>query len=561
MRIRPTNGGTTAARSTLALALLLAASFPSPVRGQFIEDTPPELQGPVSCSGAAWGDYDGDGDLDVYFANSTGPNTLLRNDAPAGFTDVTPPELSFVPGLSQGAGWADFDQDGDLDLYVVEENGANKLLRNLGGDAFEPLVASPADPGAGSCFAWLDADANGFIDIYLGKTLEPNVLHRNQDGAQFVADSAGPLGDAGTAGGIAPGDYDGDGDTDLYLSNIGEPNRLLRNDGGAFTDVTPPALIGAGPTASATWVDFDGDLDLDLSIASFFAPNQLLRNDGPAGFVDVAPGTLLASAASSFTAQWADFDNDGDLDVHILNHLSPSVLLRNDAGAFVDVTGAEAAAGSLSTDAVWLDLERDGDLDLYVVNGGGANRYFRNESANGNHWLHVALRGRRSNGSAIGARVIATAGGVSRLRVVEGTNGFHSQGSLDVEFGLGAATAVDSLEIRWPSGIVQTVVPAAVDIRIEIDEPPLFIRGDANSDGAFDLADAIATLGALFGPGLLPCEAAGDSNADGAVNIADAVSTLSALFAGGPLPAPPFPACGIEPAAGTLACTDSPGCP
>jgi len=543
------------------IGVLAAAFLPLSLSAQFIDATPPELVGPVSSSGAAWGDIDGDGDLDLYLTNSNGPNQLLRNDSPAGFVDITPPELFLVPGMSQGAGWADLEGDGDLDLFVVEENGANKLLRNLGGATFEPIVAAPTSPGAGSCFAWADVDGNGFIDIYLGRTLEANELFRNQDGAQFIADSSLPLGDTGTAGGIAAGDYDGDGDPDLYLTNIGEPNRLMRNDGGVFIDVTPPALLGIGPTASSTWVDFDGDLDLDLSIASFFAPNQLLRNDGAAGFVDVAPGTPLANPRSSFTAQWADYDNDADLDVYIVNHLSPSILLRNDGGVFTVVTGVEGAAGSLSTDATWVDLDRDGDLDLYVTNGGGASHWFRNEQTNGNRWLHLALVGRSSNRSAIGARVIVTAGGVSQLREVEGTNGFHSQGPLDVELGLGTADTVDSVEIRWPSGIVQEFVPLAVNIRLEVEEPALFVRGDVNADGSFDIADAVAALDSLFGAGLIPCLAAADANDDDVVNIADPVFSLAALFAAGPPPAAPHPACGIDTAPGPLDCAAFSACP
>ena len=479
-----------------------------------------------------------------------------------GFVDVSIAPLTLVPNLSQGVAWADLDNDGDLDLYIVEGDSSNRMLRNDGAAGFTLLAGVAADPGAGSATALADFDRDGRIDIYVGNTAEPNVLYRNLDGAQFQALTTAPLNDTGSAGGVAWGDYDGDGDDDLYVTNIGEPNRLLRNDSGTLVDVTPPALLGVGPTTSAQWVDYDNDLDLDLSIVGFFVPGLLFRNDGPAGFVEVAAGTPLADPDSGFVALWGDFDNDGDQDLHRINHLSPNRTFRNDGnGVFVDVTGPEAALGAVATDASLVDIDLDGDLDLYLCDGSVANRMYRNEQSTSNHWIQLVLEGTASNRSAIGAKVIVTTGTTSQLRVVEGANGFHSQSSLDVEFGLGTATVVDTIEIRWPSGAVQLLSGVAVDQRLFVVEEIAFVRGDVNADGSFNLADAVAVLGYLFLGETIPCDAAADTNDDDAINLVDAVAALNALFASGQTPAQPFPVCGVDPTPGTLGCASFAGCP
>ena len=368
----------------------------------------------------AWGDYDGDGDPDLYVTHD-GPNLLVRNDGSDRFTDVTATPLDDGNNAAS-APWGDYDNDGDLDLFLVNYLAASKLFRNDGGGAFvdaTPPVLGASGPGLGA--AWADYDRDGDLDLYVVNYGRPNCLLRNDGGGAFVDATTGPLADAGWELAAAWGDYDDDGDPDLYITNDG-PNRLLRNDGGgAFTRVTGLAIEDGGAGQGAAWGDYDNDGDLDLYVTGYGTPNMLLRNDGGDVFTDVTSGPL------------------------------------GDAGN--------------GTGVAWADYDGDGDLDLYFANDGGSNELLRNELAGGAHWLHLDLVGTVSNRSAIGARVRLVAAGVSRIQEVSGGSGYFSQNSLTVEFGLGAAPVADSLVVRWPSGIVQALAGVEADRRLTIVEP------------------------------------------------------------------------------------------
>ncbi|RPJ42820.1 MAG: hypothetical protein EHM19_09840, partial [Candidatus Latescibacterota bacterium] len=420
----------------------------------------------------AWGDYDGDLDPDLYIVNDGSANKLLRNIGVFGFDDQTSGPLGDA-GAGAGAAWGDADNDGDPDLYLVND-GANKLFRNDGAGIFVDATSGPlGDAGAGRGAAWADIENDGDLDLYLAND-GPNKLLRNDGAGVFVDATSGPLGDAGDCRGAAFTDYDDDGDLDLYLVNDGSANKLLRNDGaGVFIDATAGPLGDSGAGRGAAWGDYDNDGDLDLYVIND-GPNKLLRNDGAGAFADWTAGPL-GDAGTAAAAGWADADNDGDLDLYLVNDGGQSRLLRNDgAGAFSDATVDPLGDAGSGAGMAWADYDGDGLVDIYVSDD-GPNRLYRNLSEPARSWLRVRAIGSVSNTSSIGARVRVVAGGASQLREIDGGSGSPSQASLDAEFGLGSATIVDTLLVRWPSGLEKVLVGVPADTRIVVREldPPV----------------------------------------------------------------------------------------
>jgi hypothetical protein len=341
------------------------------------------------------------------------------------FTDVTSAAIADA-GVTTASVWGDMDRDGDLDLFVTDFAGTDHLYRNDG--------------------------AAGFVDA------TPALL-------------AGP----GNSTSAVWGDIYGDGDLDLFVAHLNRPNHLYRNDGrGLFTDLPQPDVTRPGYCFGSAFADADDDGDLDLFVVGNGEAHRLLRNDRGV-FHDVASGPLT-NAMPGVGCAWADVDDDGDLDLFVTSYGDGDHLFRNDGNnVFSDATGALGTLG-FDTGAAWGDMDGDGDPDLYVGNEGDGNHLFRNTQASGNHWLQVSLAGTGSNRVGIGAQVRIVAGGRVQMRELSGGSGFGSQDALVAAFGLGADARVDSMTIRWPSGVVQILPPVTVvDRRIRIVEPPLVL--------------------------------------------------------------------------------------
>ncbi len=404
------------------------------------------------------GDYDNDGYLDLSVTGgSLDPETvaklLYHNDGDGTFTEV-----GQASGMAQSgdldnvraAAWADYDNDGDLDLLVVN---------------VRPDFESP-----------------------------PSRLYRNNGNGTFT-DTWPSIGGSDHGLGAAWGDYDGDGDQDLYVasefendgSTVPQPSRLYRNNGnGDFTEVGATAGVGSsGLSRGVAWGDFDNDLDLDLYVVNNGGPNRLYRNDGDGTFTDVAEDAVVDDPKTGFgnTATWVDSDQDGDLDLYVSNlaSSSPSRLFQNSGdGPFVEI-GASAGVAQHSGGASWGDFDHDGDLDLYLptvqFSDGGPigwpNALYRNEGTN-NNWLTLNLVGTASNRDAVGTRITAVVDDLRQRRDVEAGSGLFSFHSLSVDFGIGSASIVDSLIIRWPSGVRQVFTDVAVNQSLVITEgtPP-----------------------------------------------------------------------------------------
>lgn len=441
----------------------------------------------------AWGDYDNDGDEDLYLTVD-GPNHLFRNDGGGRFTDVTVAAGVGNGGFSVGTAFGDLDNDGDLDLYVVNfGDGPDVLYRNDGpigpGGTHRFTNATSA---AGTSFqhssrgmAFVDYDRDGLLDIFV-LAIGPNILYHN-DGSLRFRNVAADLGvnqdDQGV--GVVAADIDDDGWPDLYTGNrSGDLSNLYLNRGGTFDDIASDAGVTArGLGMGVAAFDVDNDLDIDLYWSAWPGNgdpvrNRLYENRGDLQFEDVAVASGTDDPLGwGISCNAGDIDLDGWQDLFVTNGFDPSsgpnVLFHNlGNGSFEDITEVIGGGAFDGRGVAFADFDNDGDLDLVVTaDSGESNRLWRNDSPTGHHWLGLRLHGTRSNRSAIGARVVVTTAEGPSVQEISGGAGRGSQNSLPLELGLGSATVVEELTIRWPSGTVQTLRNLAVDRYLELTEP------------------------------------------------------------------------------------------
>jgi hypothetical protein len=481
-----------------------------------------------SGGGVAADDFDGDGWIDLLLSSADlGDDVqLLRGVGEGQFEDAT-----FAAGLSGISGGtnvshADYDNDGDLDLYVVRGAwlGAlgqhpNSLLRNNGDSTFTDVTL---DVGLGSrrpstAAAWADYDGDGDLDLFVanhtvGDSDWHNELFRNRGDGTFedVAADAGVRA-RGNAVGAAWGDYDDDGDPDLYVSYFRGPNRLLRNDNGQFVDVAEALGVAAPKNSYTVWFwDVDNDDDLDLLVNSYRTPQtaipdlwyyaadllgreqpadtpRLFLNQGAEGFVDATAAYGISRVMLATGGNFGDLDNDGFLDFYVatgypgIEAVLPNLMYRNrNGGAFQDVTWA-GGFGHLQPGqaVVFADYDNDGDQDVYTRVGGLLPRdqfrdaLYQNPGFDRN-WLAIELRGTRSNHFGVGAVVRAEFrdGDSERvIRRVVGATGSYGANPNRLHLGLGQAQRVERLEVFWPaSGERQTFRRVEANQRLLIRE-------------------------------------------------------------------------------------------
>lgn len=442
---------------------------------------------------ASWADFDADGDLDVFIANAQSQNNaLFANLGNGSFARITAGAPVTDGGNSQSASWGDYDHDGDLDLYVVNFNQANALYQNQGGGTFEKITSGAivTDRELSSSCSWVDIENDGDLDMFVANVGANNSLYVNAGGSFTKQTDGAPVNDRGFSQAVAWSDFDNDGDLDLFVANSrNENNFLYVNAGnGSFTRLTSGDLVNdQGESRGASWADYDNDGDFDLFVANGQQQaNFLYQNQGNGAFVKITSGALVTEAASSQGSSWGDFDNDSDLDLFVTNTDRPSALYRNEGdGTFARLADNPFAAdNNFATSASWVDYDRDGDLDLFVtVNNLNSLLYFN--AGNDNHWLQVKLIGTTSNTTAIGAKIraFATINGqaVLQTREISGQTGFGSQTGLVAHFGLGGATQVDSLQVFWPSGKRTRLHQLAANQFVTIDETGGLTRVEDNS--------------------------------------------------------------------------------
>ncbi len=519
----------------------------------------------IMGGGVAVFDADGDGLLDLYFPNAgtavagdAGRNRFYLQGPRGRFADATAGSGLDNPGYGMGAAVGDIDNDGDLDLYVTNL-GADVLYRNEGGGRFVDRTAALglATSGWSTSAVFFDADRDGWLDLYVARYVqwnearqcrvqggrldycgpqqfegETDVFYRNEGGRRFVdrSPAAGISSTADAGLGVAAADFDDDGRTDVYVANDADPNQLWMNRGeGRFED--DAVLLGAaynrfgvGEAGMGIAVgDIDGDGDLDLFLSHLIEEtNTLYVNMGGApgmadGFEDRAAEAGLAAPSTPYTgfgAAFFDADNDGDLDLAVVDgavkrrpdvlsdrddwfwrgYAEPNLLMLGDgAGAFADASDASGdfgAALNVGRGLVPFDLEGDGDLDLLVSNLEGPARIYRNETISlapppapgaatnpppataggvsagpppgaAAGWVSLRVLDSAPGRTAHGASVVAWIDGRPVRRFVLPLGGYLTGGEAPLHIGLGAAAGVERFEVTWPGGEAETFDGAA----------------------------------------------------------------------------------------------------
>ncbi len=383
------------------------------------------------------------------------------------FTRITSGAIVNDGGNSRGSSWGDYDNDGDLDLFVANYNQNNFFYQNNGDGTFTKITSGAIvnDGGASLGSSWGDYDNDSDLDLFVANDFdENNFLYQNNGDGSFTKIASGAIvNDGGSSRGSSWGDYDNDGNLDLFVTNYNENNFLYQNNGdGNFTKITSGAIVNdGGNSRGSSWGDYDNDGDLDLFVANFGENNFLYQNNGDDTFTKITSGSIVNDGGFSYGGSWGDYDNHGDLDLFVANYFNQNnFLYRNDGdGSFTKITsGAIVNDGGHSLSSSWGDYDNDGDLDLFVANDNNQNNFLYQNNGNGNNWIDIRLIGTVSNTAAIGAKVkvraIIKGKPVWQMQEVSGQTGYASQNSLNAEFGLKKAAIVDSIQIRWPSGAV-----------------------------------------------------------------------------------------------------------
>jgi hypothetical protein len=503
--------------------------------GAFGKKYLPETMG----SGGAFVDVDGDGWQDLVLVQSTAwpgrPKTgatlaLYRNNTNGTFTDITRASGLAVEMYGLGVAAADFDNDGDADLYVTGL-GSSRLFRNDGGARFTDQTARAGlvDPGFATSALWFDYDRDGRLDLFVAHYVQWSVetdrfcsldgkaksyctpeaykgqsptLYRNRGDGTFedVTRKAGLFDAANKMLGLALIDYDNDGFLDVFGANDTQPNRLYRNKGdGTFADVgvlagvafneAGVARAGMGTDAA----DYDGSGRQSLIVGNF--TNEMMAlysNEGKGLFIDEAPASTIGRATLlrlRFACFFVDVDLDGLVDIfgangHVaddiarvqptLTYAQPPHLFRNLGGKkFEDLSarlGTAFAAPVVARGAAHGDYDNDGDPDLLIMANNGPARLLRNDGS-AHHRLRITLAGTSSNRDAIGAsvKVLREQGGPI-VRMVKTGSSYLSQSELPLTFGLGAAARVTGIEVTWPNGKTERLPATAGDQALTIQE-------------------------------------------------------------------------------------------
>jgi enediyne biosynthesis protein E4 len=415
--------------------------------------------------GVSAGDYDNDGHIDLYITNF-GANRLYRNKGDGTFEQTAERAGVAVKGWSASSAFFDADGDGDLDLYVSKYIDAT----------MEDVLA------ARRTSMWRDK-----VKVLVGpfglRGGRDHFFRNNGDGTfKDATDEVGMTDTAESYGlGVLASDFDLDGDIDVFVANDSNPNFLYRNNGnGTFSEIgawSGAGLSGNGIAQAGMGVDsadFDGDGRPDIVLSTFAQDSAtLFHNEGNLLFRDASVEIGL-KAISYQALKWGcaffDLDHDADVDLLIANgHIYPQVdqepslhesykqlplLMRNDSGKLIDISGKSGPGMQLASSARGVavgDYDDDGDLDLLVTAMDSVPLLLRNDTPRLGHWIKLRLLNRHG-GFAIGARAILSVDGKSQFREVRSGGSHQSQNAMDLHFGLGPASRIDKLTIRWPNG-------------------------------------------------------------------------------------------------------------
>ncbi|HKU77828.1 MAG TPA: CRTAC1 family protein [Pyrinomonadaceae bacterium] len=429
--------------------------------------------------GVAVGDYNNDGFEDLY-VSCLGPDHLLKNNGNGTFTDMTAKAGVNDPRWTTGASFVDYDNDGDLDLFVV--NYVDFDINNL------------PEFGQGKTCTYKS------IPVQCGprglKGAGDSLFRNNGDGTfTEVSKQAGVNDENGYYGlGILTGDFDDDGLTDIFVANDSTPNFYYRNKGnGTFEEMGFTSGTAVNENGSeqgsmgVTAGDYDHDGKLDIFITNFADEyNTLYHNDGKNSFTDLSYAAKVAAVSLphvGWGTKFFDYDNDGWVDLFVANghvypqlpaYRQPRLLHRNNRDStFTEVSGEFGAVlteNRASRGVAFGDIDNDGDTDLLIGDLDGPPQLLRNDGGSGNNSVLIKLVGVKSNRTGIGARVTVVSGDLSQVDEVRSGDSYISQSDLRLHFGLEKRTKVDSIQVRWPSGVVDKISGVGVNRILTIKE-------------------------------------------------------------------------------------------
>lgn len=462
-------------RFLISVSLLLTASVVEAQNFSRIT-TGPFVTTPGDSRSVNWIDVNNDGLPDCQITN--GPsggqnNALYINTGNGNFTALVNDTIVRDGKPSDGATWADADNDGNSDAFVANWYNVNNLLYMGSGNAAFTQV-STGDPvnnaGYSETAAWGDYDTDGFVDLYVTNSAgnKKNFLYHNNGNGTYTRILTGNMvNDAFESRCVNWTDLDYDGDLDIFVTNEnGQNENIYRNDGGGtFVSVTAgPLLNDGGPTMSSSWADYDNDGDLDVFLANDLGNDALFRNDGNFVFTKMVNDTVSKSGGNSFSSAWSDVDNDGDLDLYVTNafwantKLVNFFFLNNGNGTFTrNSSSAVVADSAWSYGCAFADYDNDGFEDLAVAtvrynNVDEPDLLYHNDG-NSNNWITITLQGTMTNRAAIGTKIrlraIINGNPVWQLREISAQNAYCSQNDWRAHFGLGNATAVDTVIVEW----------------------------------------------------------------------------------------------------------------
>ncbi len=444
--------------------------------------------------GASWGDINNDDHLDLFVGNMlvNEPNLLFLNSGDETFTQVLTGNVVSDISTSSGGCFADFNNDGYLDLFVQNHYGYNNFLYlNNGDETFTKITSGNIVNDGGNSFnsSVADYDNDGNLDIFVSNGAftnngETNALYKGNGDSTFFKITTGDL-VTGLSRSLCSSwcDYDNDGDLDLFVANsdpfngIGINNFLYRNNGnGTFISISSGVLVNdSSVSTGGSWGDYDNDGDFDLFVTNWAGENNsLYQNNGNGTFTIITIGDIVNDGGHSVGSSWGDYDNDGDLDLFVTNDLNQNNYFyeNNCDGTFSKITtGVHVNDGGRSNGVSWADYDNDGDLDIFVPNGSNpsqSNFLYRNDGIFNNNWINIKCVGVVTNTTAIGtkvkARAIINGLPVWQFREISGQTGFNAQNSFNVEFGLGDAMTIDSLKIEWSSGTIAIYTNVAPNV-------------------------------------------------------------------------------------------------
>jgi len=454
---------------------------------------------------SSWGDFNNDGydDLFVTTYDDSQPNILYMNNGDKTFTKITSGDIVTDKASSVASSWGDYDNDGYLDLFVANNAGSNNFLyHNNGNSTFTKITSGDIVEYGVYCHnaAWADYDNDGYLDLFVAEyfpTKTNHLFHNNGDNTFTRVEGSPVVTDAGHSIGAAWGDYNNDGLVDLFVPNTNnEPNWLYKNIGnGQFEKVNENVISTASNSVGCSWGDYNNDGYLDLFIAnSGNANNFLYKNNGDGTFSTITSGSIVNDEANSHGSTWVDIDNDGDLDLYVTNDQEQNNFLYRNEGdeSFTRVENDLTNNGGNSFGTSIADYDNDGDFDLFVANHGeNPNFFFENIKGQCSEYLCLNLIGSNSNYAAIGTKVRAKANiyGVDTWQMHEVSSqsggGAGGQNTLKVILGMGDATTVDSLIIEWPSGykeIHTNVSSTSSDCNVYLEPDGALISGKAYVD-------------------------------------------------------------------------------